>query len=259
MLTDFYYQIALFTAGFFANVLASMSGGGAGLVQLPVLIFLGLPFSLALGTHKVAVVALGLGSLVKNHKFQDLNTQISIILLFVGVPSNILGTLLVLQVSEVTATLSLGIITILSVIYSAYKRDFGIKSTPHSLSLKEWIIGSILISLIAMLSGSFSSGAGLIAIMVLVMFFKLDIKTAITHSMIFVALTWNFTSALTIGLNNQIEWNSVPALVLGAFIGGFTGASILKKVNNLFIKKLFMLTMFVSGILLIYQAFSKMN
>ena len=60
-------QIVLFIAGFTANILAALSGGGAGFVQLPVLIFMGLNFSLALGTHKVAVVALGLGSFTKNH------------------------------------------------------------------------------------------------------------------------------------------------------------------------------------------------
>jgi uncharacterized membrane protein YfcA len=47
-----------------ANLFSAFSGGGAGLIQLPVLIFLGLPFAVALATHKVASVALGIGATI---------------------------------------------------------------------------------------------------------------------------------------------------------------------------------------------------
>ena len=85
-------QIVLFIAGFTANILAALSGGGAGFVQLPVLIFMGLNFSLALGTHKVAVVALGLGSFTKNHSLSSLNKAIALQMLFIGGPAVALGS-----------------------------------------------------------------------------------------------------------------------------------------------------------------------
>ena len=37
-----------------ANAMSAFAGGGAGLVQLPALILLGLPFATALATHKLA-------------------------------------------------------------------------------------------------------------------------------------------------------------------------------------------------------------
>lgn len=55
----------LFLASFVANTFSAMSGGGAGLLQFPVLIFLGLSFAVALATHKVASVALGIGAVVR--------------------------------------------------------------------------------------------------------------------------------------------------------------------------------------------------
>ncbi len=55
-------QLLLFVIALAANIFSAFSGGGAGLVQLPALIFLGLPFSIALATHKVASVAVGLGA-----------------------------------------------------------------------------------------------------------------------------------------------------------------------------------------------------
>ncbi|MDA3868748.1 MAG: sulfite exporter TauE/SafE family protein, partial [Gammaproteobacteria bacterium] len=42
-----YEQILIFTLSLVANTFSALSGGGAGLIQLPVLIFLGLPFGVA--------------------------------------------------------------------------------------------------------------------------------------------------------------------------------------------------------------------
>lgn len=58
-------QSVLFLVTFVANLFASVSGGGAGFIQFPMLILLGLPFATALGTHKVAVVFLGIGAMSK--------------------------------------------------------------------------------------------------------------------------------------------------------------------------------------------------
>jgi len=61
---DWFAQITLLTVSLAANAFSAFVGGGAGLLQLPALLFLGLPFSVALATHKVATVALGVGALM---------------------------------------------------------------------------------------------------------------------------------------------------------------------------------------------------
>ena len=54
-------QIALMGIAIGANALSALAGGGAGLGQLPAPILLGLPFSMALATHKLASAALSQG------------------------------------------------------------------------------------------------------------------------------------------------------------------------------------------------------
>ena len=44
-------QFILFCVSLLANLFSAFAGGGAGLLQLPALIFLGLPFGVALATH----------------------------------------------------------------------------------------------------------------------------------------------------------------------------------------------------------------
>ncbi len=50
-------QALFFFISLIANIFSAFAIGGAGLIQLPALIFLGLPFGIALATHKVASIA----------------------------------------------------------------------------------------------------------------------------------------------------------------------------------------------------------
>ena len=69
---DIFSQVALGIISFFSNFISALAGGGAGLIQLPALLFLGLPFSKALATQKLASVALGFGASFPHLKSQNL-------------------------------------------------------------------------------------------------------------------------------------------------------------------------------------------
>ncbi len=84
-------QFILLIISFLANLFSAFSGGGAGLVQLPAIIFLGLPFGVALATHKVASVALGLGATLRHWREDSLERQFVIFMLIVGLPGVIIG------------------------------------------------------------------------------------------------------------------------------------------------------------------------
>ena len=55
----------IFLISFFSNTFSAISGGGAGLLQLPALILSGLPYYQALASHKLSTVALGMGGVLK--------------------------------------------------------------------------------------------------------------------------------------------------------------------------------------------------
>ena len=61
-------SIYIFLISFFSNTFSAISGGGAGLLQLPALILSGVPYYQALASHKLATVALGIGGSLRNYK-----------------------------------------------------------------------------------------------------------------------------------------------------------------------------------------------
>jgi hypothetical protein len=105
-------QLGLFAAALVANLLSALAGGGAGLVQLPVLILLGLPFPVALATHKVASVALGLGATLRHARERSLDPGLAAFVLACGLPGVVIGARLVLSLPPRLSTLLLGLLTV---------------------------------------------------------------------------------------------------------------------------------------------------
>lgn len=118
-------QLVLFLVSLVANTFSAFSGGGAGLIQFPLLIFLGLTFSVALATHKVASVALGLGAVLRYLSTSHLERQFIAIILFAGIPGVVLGSHLILFIPDNIAVFALGILTASLSLYSIFKPSLG--------------------------------------------------------------------------------------------------------------------------------------
>ena len=132
---SFYESISIFLISFFSNTFSAISGGGAGLLQLPALILAGVPYYQALASHKLATVALGLGGSLRNYKSLNNDIYIAWQILIFGLPGVILGSSIVKFISEQYLYLFLGIISILLAIYSFFKSDLGLSSKNHELNL----------------------------------------------------------------------------------------------------------------------------
>lgn len=254
MLEDFIRQSILFSFTFLSTLFASVSGGGAGLIQFPLLIILGLPFSIALGTHKVAAVFLGIGAICKKGKQStfSIDKTVALIMVLVGGSSVVLGSLLIVSIRTDIAQISLGLMIILCGFYSLIKKGFG-SSKVKKRTIKRTLLGALTICIIGLFSGSLSSGAGLFTTITLVTVFGLELKRAIMHTMIFVSTLWNGIGAITIGAVFSICWQWLPCMIIAAFLGSYLGTSLLIKMPDKKVKLVFSLVSILSGVLLIMQ------
>ena len=245
-------QSILFLISFIANALSAFAGGGAGLLQLPALIFLGLPFSVALATHKLASVALGVGASLRHIREHNLERRFIFLLIFSGVPGVILGARLVLFIPDRTASIALGVLTLGLGLYSSLQRQLGQIYHPQHRDRKGAILGAIILFTIGILNGSLTSGTGLFVTLWLVKWFGLDYKRAVAHTLVLVGLFWNGSGALTLGLQGMTKWEWIPVLIAASFLGGYAGAhwSIVK--GNRAIKRAYELVTIVVGAKLIF-------
>ncbi|GMR07236.1 MAG: sulfite exporter TauE/SafE family protein [Gammaproteobacteria bacterium] len=244
-------QLILFIISLIANIFSAFAGGGAGLLQLPALIFLGLGFSVALATHKVASVALGVGATIRHLREKSLERWFALFILATGMPGVILGAHIILKVPDRHARTALGILTLMLGVYSWSKHDLGLEHKPVHRDSTGYLYGGVALFMIGALNGSLTSGTGLFVTMWLVRWFGLDYKRAVAYTLILVGMFWNGTGAITLGLLADIKWSWLPVLLLGSLLGGYTGAHLAISKGNKWIKHVFeVLTVFV-GIALI--------
>ena len=240
-------QIFLFIISFLANLFSAFSGGGAGLVQLPAIIFLGLPFGVALATHKVASVALGLGATLRHWREGSLERHFVIFLLIAGLPGVIIGASVILHIPDRTAEVALGFLTLSLGIYSILRKELGQSYQPLHRDRHGFLIGSAGLFLIGILNGSLTSGTGLFVTLWLVRWFGLDYKRAVAHTLVMVGIFWNGAGATTLGILGNIQWDWLPALLLGSLIGGYCGAHLSIVKGNRWIKRGFEIVTLLIG------------
>jgi len=248
---DWLSQLILFAISLLANMFSALSGGGAGLIQLPVLIFLGLPFGMALATHKIATVALGIGATLRYLKAGGVEQRFAGFMLAAGLPGVVLGARLILQVPDRAAQVTLGLLTLGLGVYSWFKPDLGQEHRPRHRDRRGYLIGGAGLFLIGIVNGSLSSGTGLFATLWLIRWFGLDYKRAVAYTLILVGLFWNGAGALTLGLQATVRWDWLPALLLGSLIGGYLGAHIAIAQGNRLIKRAFEVVTLLVGVKLV--------
>ena len=259
---SFFEGIFIFLISFFSNAFSAISGGGAGLMQLPALILSGVPYHQALASHKLATVALGLGGSLRNYKSLNNDINIAWQILVFGLPGVIFGASIVEFISEQYLYLFLGMISILLAIYSFFKSDLGLSSGNNVLNFMQKIRFLIFIFLIGIMNGSVSSGTGLLVTILLIKTFGMDFLRAISLTFFTVGIFWNFAGAVFLSRVGAVPINLLILLIVGSFTGGYLGAHLSNLKGNTLIKKTFTIVCLSVGISLFIKSimsFLKIN
>ncbi|NVD07233.1 sulfite exporter TauE/SafE family protein [Vibrio sp. JPW-9-11-11] len=249
---DWIDSLGLLLGSLIANTLASLSGGGAGLLQFPLLIFFGLPFSIALATHKIASVALGLGAVYTHIKQRSFTFKVALYLVVTGSVGVIIGANVVLLIPAHVGEKMLGAMILALGVYSHFKRQLGQNEIPQNRDSKGWLLGGIIIALIGVINGSLTAGSGLLVTLFLVRWFGYSYKQAVALTMLCVGLFWNGLGGIAIvQAGATVYWPWLPLLLLGSFAGGGIGAYLSTRYSNRVIKICFEILTFAVGLKLL--------
>ena len=244
-------QFILFLISLVANLFSAFAGGGAGLLQLPVLIFLGLPFAVALATHKIASVALGVGATLRHLREGGLQRRFVVFILATGIPGVLLGASVILQVPGRYAEIALGVLTLGLGVYSVARGGMGLVEVPRNRQGRGLWLGGIGLFAIGVLNGSLTSGTGLFVTLWLVRWFGADYRQAVAYTLVLVGMFWNGSGAIALGILGDVRWDWLPALLLGSLLGGYAGAHLAILKGNVWIKRAFEVVTLLVGLKLI--------
>lgn len=247
-------QQVLLVVSLVANAFSALAGGGAGLLQFPALLWLGLPFAVALATHKVASVALGIGASLRYMQSGVLSWRLSLLILAVGMPGVWLGAISVLALPEQALLVALGVLTMSMGLYSMKQASFGLETRRVTGSFMHWVVGALALALIGVLNGSLTSGTGLFVTLWLVRWYGLDYKQAVAHTLVLVGFFWNGLGGLTLALVGEVRWDWLPTLLIASIVGGYLGAHWALLKGNVWVKRAFEWVTLLTGASLLVRA-----
>lgn len=212
----------LFLVGFVAAVINVIAGGGS-FLTLPLLIFLGLPASVANGTNRVGVLAQNVSSVLAFHRHDVLPVSWALAVSVPAVIGAAIGVWAALHVPDVAFRRILSLVmlamTLATVLTGRLRRPPG--DTPRSA--RHWTMSGGFF-LTGIYGGFIQAGVGFLAL-ALTTLAGLDLVRGNAVKVFVVGLLTALSLAAFAG-TGHVDWPAGLALALGNALGGLAGVKV---------------------------------
>ncbi|EKD70206.1 MAG: hypothetical protein ACD_46C00601G0003 [uncultured bacterium] len=245
----------LFLTGLFAGTVDAIAGGG-GLISIPMLLSVGIPPHLAFGTNKLQGT-IGTFNAARRYYQQG---WISLEKIYMGVISGLIGSVFGSILSQILSSdLLKKIIPILLfciLIYTFFSPTLGVKDENPRLNEKVFYI--IFGLILGFYDGFLGPGVGSIWVFFLTFFLGFNLIKATAYTKIF-NLNSSFISLICFAIGGNIDYKIGFCMAAGQFIGGRLGANLAIKNGAAIIRPLFLSTVSVTILALIYKVYARPN
>jgi uncharacterized membrane protein YfcA len=212
--------LLIVVVGFISGFLNTVAGGGS-LISLPVLIFMGLPGSVANATNRVAILAQNIFAVGGfNSKGVKLPFPYSLYLGLASLVGGYIGARLAVDIDDALFNRILAVIMILvvsSIVLEPRKKK---NNRPERLSLPYQIAGIVAFLFLGVYGGFIQAGIGFLVIAVLTNINHLNlIKT--NYVKVFAAIVYTGVAVIVFALEDKIMWITGLVLAIGQGFGGW--------------------------------------
>lgn len=247
---QFWQYAILVLAGFAAGFINTLAGSGT-LLTLPLLIFFGLPATIANGTNRIGVLfqtAVATRHFKKNQVFE---WKEALAPTASAVAGAIAGALFASKLNEELLNRIIGILLILMFFLILYKPEKWLKENTRLTKSKPRIGVMILFAIIGFYGGFVQVGSGYFLIATLVFGSGFDLlKANAIKSLIIMAFN---IAALSIFIyNNQVDYLMGLLLGIGSMTGAWVASSIAIQKGSRFIRIFMLVTILVFGTKLLF-------
>jgi uncharacterized membrane protein YfcA len=241
--------LIVFVIGFFARLLSNLAGGGAGLIEAPLLLMLGVPPKITVATRKFSAIG-GHGiAAYQFHKFKKIHWKIAITLAVITVVATIIGANILIAVDEELVKNLIAIMMLVALPFTFFKKSFGMKRKIVSKS-KEFF-GYVINFFIFVIDSFVGVGGGLLSSLSIIIFMGLTYLEVNAIRRI-TGLTLAIVASIIFTFYGLIDWVVGLSLMVGGILGGYLGANIAIKKGSALVKVVFSIVVVVSVIKLLF-------
>lgn len=227
--------IILLMTGILVGFINVISAGGS-LISLPILIFLGLPSSVANGTNRIAILIQNITAFIEFLKKDLIKWKISLFLSIPAIIGSFLGAELAIDLSDNAFNNTIAIIMAGVVILILFKPHKYIKMNSHTFTLRKKLVLFLSFIIVGFYGGFIQAGVGFLIIAFLTILagqYTLvemhSIKTVITF-------LYLLLSTIVFIIYGQINWLYAFVLAIGTGIGGWFGTRFAISISEKFLR-----------------------
>ncbi|MET1259565.1 sulfite exporter TauE/SafE family protein [Flagellimonas sp. DF-77] len=240
---EWYHYPLLVVVGFVVGFINTLAGG-ASLLSLPTLIFLGLPPAVANGTNRVAIVvqtAMG----VAGFKSKGVSTfPFNLYLGISALMGAIIGAQLAVDIKGETFNRILACIMIAVVLLIVFKPKINVAELQERLTGKYLWLGIVAFFFIGIYGGFINAGIGFVIILFLHFVNRMDL-VRVNATKVAVVFIYTLAALLVFILNDKVNWQVGLVLALGNGTGAWVSSRVSVNKGDGFIK-IFLIVMVIA-------------
>ena len=242
---DWFIYPLVVLAGFFAGVINTLAGSGS-LITLPVLIFLGLPATVANGTNRVAIL---LQNLVGGSSYQRRDVLDGPGALRLSLPALVgalLGAQIAVNLNEELMRRVIGIVMLLMLFVILLRPQRWLQGEIQSLV--GWPNAKQLITMFAIgvYGGFIQAGVGIFLLSALVLAIGYDLVRANAVKVVIV-LVFTLFALIVFVRNDQVDWGIGLLLASGNMLGAWMATRWAVARGSAWLRRVLLFTVALSG------------
>jgi uncharacterized protein len=245
--------LVLFLTGAFSGCVDAIAGGG-GLISMPVLLNMGLPPIVTLGTGKMQAVFGSFTSSIRYLKLKEVTLKEAFPGIVTTAISAILGTLLIQQFSAGFLKYAIPFLLLAITVYTILSPDLGkIDTYPKFPIIKSFIFGGLIMGFY---DGFFGPGTGNFWVIILMYIAGFNMLKATGYTKI-LNFTSNLCSCVLFLVAGKVAVEIALVMALGQIIGARIGAGLAAKRGIDFIRPVFISVALILTVNLFYRLIFK--
>lgn len=229
--------LLLFATGLFAGTVDAIAGGG-GLISLPVLLSMGMPPHIAIGTNKLQGT---IGTLIATRRYYR-EGLISFEKVYAGIIFGLVGSITGAVIGQVMGNDTLReIIPFLLfavLLYTVFSPKLGMRD--EHARMPEFLFYTLFGFSLGLYDGFFGPGTGSLWVFFLTFFLGYNLVKATAYTKVF-NLNSSLIASICFAIGGNIDYGVAFAMALGQLIGGRLGAHLAIKKGVALIRPLYLM------------------
>lgn len=216
-------ELLLLTVTGIATGFLNVMAGGGSMLSVPVMIFLGVPGTVANGTNRIAILPQNISAVWAFYRKGVANFRLSLTLGLCTIPGTLIGASLAAHISNDQFNTLLAVVMVLVLIIMSLPQPKTI-NVNESPSRNRLIAGHALMVLIGFWGGFIHIGVGFLLMPILNRVMQLDLVTTNAHK-VFIVLCYTIVALIVFASQLELIWMYGIALGIGTWTGAWLAAN----------------------------------